>query len=511
MPDTNLLESKEAATKEKLASYKATLTEDDKKRLIEETTALKAFQTAADTAEDLKSIPLLSIDDIDKESAVIDYQVIEGGAVTYLLHETFTNNIVYGKMLFDFSGISFADLSYVSLIAKLLTKVDTDNYSYSALSDEINIHTGGISAKASVYGVNNNPSECQTRLEVKFKCFSNKLAETVEIVEEIVNGTLYTDARRIHDIVSENRSRLAMSLMSSGHSAAMTRSMSYHNLIGKYRDLLDGIDFYRFLEAVGGQEDVEGFLGRLQEISEKIFVRNNMIVLINTEEKLMQEAKEIIENSVMSMPLRENEEDMEEALTFDSLNEGFKSSSKVQYNALTGDFVSEGYNYSGHTSVLQTIMSLDYMWTEVRIKGGAYGGFGGFRRSGVFYLGSYRDPNLMKTYEIYDQLPDYVRNLEMDDREMTKYIIGTISQLDTPMTPNMKGEKALNMFMSQMTAEDLQQERNEVLGTQVVHLKALGDVIEKVIGQNHICVIGNETIVENEKEILGEVKSLFKQ
>ena len=507
-PDAKLLETNEAEVTEILKKYKDSLSEDEKKELIEQTKALKAFQAEPNSPEELATIPLLSIDDIEKDAHVLSFEEEKDNDITYIKHKTFTNGIIYGKLLFDFSQVAFEDVPYVSTLAKLLTKVSTDNYSYGALSDEINIHTGGIRASTNVYAKDGTPDECQTRLELKFKCFADRLPEALELVEEVVTGTLFDDEKRLNDLISENRSRLAMTLMSSGHSAAMTRSLSRHYLPGKYRDMLEGIDYYRFLEGLSGDNAMTELREKLKEVSAKVLVTDNLTVLINTEEEMMDSAREALGTMIESLP-KGTSQDVEEALNFTAFNEGFKSSSKVQYNALTGNFITDGYEYTGYMKVLQTIMSLDYMWKEVRVKGGAYGGFSGFRRSGVFFLGSYRDPNLKKTYDIYKKLPDYIRAIDLDDRERTKYIIGTVSNMDTPMTPSMKGEKVLNMFMSDITAEKIQLERDQVLAASTSELTQMADMIEKVIEQNYITVIGNESVVEEEKDILDEVKPLF--
>ncbi len=508
VPDCQLLEAKEEEIKVKLAEYKASLSEEDKEALIATTKDLKLFQETPDSPEDVATIPMLSKEDISSKAKRVMYDVVEEDGVKYLSHLTFTNHIVYSKLLFDFSHVAFEELSKLSLMAKLLTKIDTERYSYSSLSDEINIHTGGISVRTNIYGVNNKPDECQARVEVKFKSFGNKVTEAVNLIEEIVSGSKFGDVKRIYDLISEMRSRQSMSLIGSGHQAAMNRAMSYHNLPAKYRDVMEGISFYRFIEGIDSQEKVAMLVDDLKDLAKRVFTRSELIVMINSDESMVETTKKTIKNFTMKLD-GAVVEDSEESITFEVKNEGFKSSSKVQFNALTGDYVAEGYTYNGAMRVLQTIMSLDYMWTEVRVKGGAYGGFGGFRRSGVFYLGSYRDPNLIKTYEIYKQLPDYIRNIKLDDREMTKYIIGTISQLDTPMTPSMKGEKALNMYMSKITNNDYQNERDEILECTSKDLNALAVLVEKLIAQDNICVIGNEGVVEKEKAILGEVKPLF--
>ncbi len=508
VPDPNMLADKEAVLKEKLDAKLQAMTKEDQQALVDETEALKVFQAEPNTKEELETIPLLELSDIDEEGVKVEYATEEFESSTFVLHETFTNNIVYGKLLFDFSHLKFEDIPKVSLLAKLFIKVSTEQFDYASLTDEINLLTGGISTNATSYAVSNNPNVSQPKLEVKFKCFSDKVDETIKLIKEIVTNSVFDDTKRLMDIVNENKSRLSMNLMSAGHSASMNRALSYHFLNGKYKDLLDGIGFFRYLESIKTEEDVQKVIADMSLLKDQIINQNDVVVLLNTEGQFLDMSKDKFEAFIASLPAIDKE-DIEEELLFESLNEGFKSSSKVQYCAQTGDFVKEGYTYTGYMKVLQTIMSLDYMWTEVRIKGGAYGGFGGFRRSGVFYLGSYRDPNLIKTYEIYKGLVTFINEIDLDDREIVKYIIGTISQLDTPMTPSMKGERALNMFMSEITEEDFAKERAEILSVKVQDLKDIAPLIEKVLGQNHICVIGNESIIDSEKEILENIEPLF--
>lgn len=509
VPDQNLTTEKTAILDARLKAYTDQLSEEEKLTLIEETKALKIYQAEPNSKEALETIPLLSLSDIDREAVTVPYDVKDVEGANYVLHNTFTNNIVYMRLSFDFSKVSFAEVPYMSLLVKLLTRMDTDHYTYSELSDEINIKTGGIKTGINVYGELNNTKECRPRFETKFKCFSENTQATVDLVKEVLRGTSFDDHVRIKELVAESKSRLTMSLMSAGHSVSITRSQSYHSIAGKYKDKLEGIDYYKFLENLLEADDFGQVADKLKLLLESLIVNSNITVMVNTEEQCINSAKEAISDFIHDLPKGSSKE-VEEDVVFDSLNEGFKTSSKVQYCAVTGDFTNEGYVYSGHMKVLQTIMSLDYMWKEVRIKGGAYGGFAGFRKTGVFYLGSYRDPNLIKTYEIYDALPEYIRNIDFDDRELSKYIIGTISNLDTPLTPQMKGDKAMGLYMSGTGHDEEQQERDEVLRTSNADLTKIAALVEGVINQNHLCVIGNEDKIEAEKSILREVKALFK-
>jgi len=508
IPDPQMLAVKEKQLKAKLHEYGSTFTKEDKQALIEGTKALKKHQAEPNSREDLEKIPLLDLTDIKKEATPIQYDVVKTEGHEWILHKTFTNNIVYMRLLFDFSPLTFEELPYVSLLTRLLMRMDTQHHTYSELSDEINIHTGGINADTSVYGTNNEPDTCQTKFEVKFKCLGEKMEETLDLVKEILTESVFTDLNRLKDLIFENKSRLSTTLTSGGHTVSINRCSSYFNISARYKEALDGITYYEFLEKVVSENQYEAVAIKLKEVLDKITHRENLHILVNTEERLMTLAKNKLLELITVFPQKAITYEEISPITFEALNEGFKTASKVQYCALAGDYVKEGYLYNGHMKVLQTIMSLDYMWKEVRVKGGAYGGFAGFRRNGLFFLGSYRDPNLNKTYEIYKALPDYIKNLKLDDRELLKYIIGTMSNVDVPMTPQMKGERALGLYLSNVSKEDEQKERDEILSTTQNDLTSLGQLIEDVIGQDYFCVIGNESTIEDEKDMFVTIKTL---
>ena len=190
-------------------------------------------------------------------------------------------------------------------------------------------------------------------------------------------------------------------------------------------------------------------------------------------------------------------------------NEGIKSASQVQYVAAAGNFLKAGLQYNGALTVLSTIFSYDYLWLNVRVKGGAYGCMCSFSRSGNAYFTSYRDPNLMETYEVYKKAPEYVAAFDCEDRDMTKYIIGAISKMDAPLTPSAEGNFSLVGGLMGITDEDLQKERDQVLGCKTEDIRALAPYVQAVIDADTICVIGNEGKVEKVKENFEEVWTLI--
>jgi Zn-dependent M16 (insulinase) family peptidase len=190
-------------------------------------------------------------------------------------------------------------------------------------------------------------------------------------------------------------------------------------------------------------------------------------------------------------------------------NEGFKTSSKVQYVARTGNFIDVGFDYTGAFQILRVIMGYEYLWQNVRVKGGAYGCMNNFSRLGEGYFVSYRDPNLEKTNAIYEGVPEYLRNFTVSERDMTKYIIGTMSGIDRPMTPAAKGDRSMNLYMNRVTPDMILEERNQILDATQEDIRNLADIVEAVLNCNQFCVIGSEEKIEEQKDMFLEVKHLF--
>ena len=189
---------------------------------------------------------------------------------------------------------------------------------------------------------------------------------------------------------------------------------------------------------------------------------------------------------------------------------GLTSSSQVQYVARCGNYRKGGFDYTGALRVLKVIFSYDYLWTNVRVKGGAYGCMSNFSYSGDSYLLSYRDPNLEKTNVIYEGAPEFVRNFNVSDRDMTKFIIGTIGDMDTPLTPATKGARSFGAYMSHMTIEDYQKERDEVIGADAASIRKLADLLQCVVDQNYFCVVGNAGQIQNADGMFDRIEPLTK-
>lgn len=509
-PVKGLAVRREKELEEKLAFFKASLSKKQLEELVNQTRHLKEYQESGEDPEALKCIPMLKRSDIGMDIAKIYNTKKYAGDTLILHHNIYTNGIGYLNILFDTRHIPSHLVPYMGILKSVLGFVDTENYSYGELFNEINIHSGGITCGLQVFTQAGERDATINMFGVKCKALYPELPFVFQMIKEIIDTSKLDDGKRLYEIIAKLKSRLQMSLSSAGHSAAVLRAGSYFSSASYFQDQIGGISFYDFIDEIEShfEERKRDVIAQLQILMRYIFRPENMTVSYTADEEGYQYLEEEVSGLKKILCTAPIEQGQLEYL-LQKKNEGFKTSGQVQYVAAAGNFLEAGYAYTGELRILKVILSYEYLWTNIRVKGGAYGCMSGFRRTGDGFFASYRDPNLKKTLEIFAGTPDYIRSFTADEREMTKYIIGTISDLDVPLNPSAKGEMSLNAYFSQVTEEDVRKERREILEASVEDIRKTGDIVEAIIDQKRICVIGNEDVIEENKDVFMEVRHLL--
>lgn len=511
-PEKGLNAKKEEQLAKKLAAYKESLSKEEIQQLIADTKHLKQYQEEPSPREDLEKIPMLCREDMKREAAPLINQEREVDGVTVIHHSMFSNGIAYLRFLFDIRDFAVEDIPYVGLLKYVLGYVDTEHYGYAELSNEINIHTGGIGCSFGVYPHMSGEEQMKVMFEVKTKVLMEELPEAGKLITEMIKTSVLSDEKRLLEILGQLKSRLQASLSSVAHSVASMRAMSYFSRAAYYQDAVGGILFEQKVADLAEhfEEKKADLIAKLEELTRKIFTPERMSVSVVCEEKdFVAVGREIGQLKQALYPSEGSTVRNLPPLVLEQKNEGFTDASKVQYVARTGNFKRHGFEYNGALRILKVIMGYDYLWINIRVKGGAYGCMNSYMRNGDTYFVSYRDPNLEKTNEIYDGIPEYLENFTADERDMTKYIIGTISDLDTPLNPNAKGARSMTALLQGITQEDLQRERDEVIGATEKDIRALKDMIASVLEEHNLCVIGNEEKLNEQKELFTELKNIF--
>lgn len=501
----------EAELEEKLQEYKASLTAEEIETFVQKTHALEDYQSEPESEENLEKIPVLKREDISREIEPIINEKLTLAGVPVIFHEIETNGIGYVDVLFDMSLVEEQDLPYVGILQSVLGIIDTERYDYGILFNEINVNTGGIGTSLELYNDVTNIREkaFKATFEIKGKALYGKLPVAFDMMREILMESKLDDGKRIREILAMLKSRLLMKFQSSGHVTAVLRAQSYASPAAKLKDMTNGIAFYETVSYIEEhfEEEKEKLSEKLIDLSKKLFCGDNMMLSYTAAREGLEGLEEMVEKLKNSLHTRTAEEDKRCVIHCEKKNEGFKTASKVQYVAKAGNFIDQGVAYTGALQILKVIMSYDYLWQNIRVKGGAYGCMSNFNRIGEGYFVSYRDPNLKRTLDVYDGVVDYLKNFTVSERDMTKYIIGTMSGIDQPMTPASKGERSMNLYMNKVSAEMIREERNQILDAEQDDIRALYKVAEAVLQADQMCVIGGEDKIEEEKELFKTLTS----
>lgn len=497
---------------ERLKEYKESLSEEEVKELVKATKELEAYQEEESSQEQLEKIPVLSRADISREIAPVFNDEIDADGVKVIHHNVETNGIGYVSLMFDLSGIEEELLPYTGILQSVLGIIDTTNYEYGELFNEINVNTGGIGTSLELYTDVTRVKEKEFRatFEIRGKALYPKMNVLFSMMREILMESRLEDEKRLKEILAMLKSRLQMSFLSSGHTTAVLRALSYTSPVAKFKDDTDGIGLYEKVKEI--EEDFDGckeeLIRNLKEIARRIFRVDNMMMSYTSSREGLEPALDALAAVKGRLNAGGEADHTACVIHCTKRNEGFKTSSKVQYVARCGNFIDGGQEYTGALQILKVILSYDYLWQNIRVKGGAYGCMSNFNRAGEGYLVSYRDPNLEKTVEVYEGVVDYLKNFTVDDRDMNKFIIGTMSNLDRPMNPAAKGSRSMNLYMNHITEEMLRQERAQILDAGQEDIRRLADIVQAVLDAGLICVIGSEEKIEQQKQLFGEVRIL---
>ena len=508
-PEKGLTAKMEKRTEEKLKKYKDSLSASEIEAIIKDTAALKKYQEEPSTEEELMSIPLLKISDLEKKAEDIKNEVVAEDGTEILFHDYYTNGISYLSFVFNIKGLPEELYPCFGVFKSLLGLVNTEKYSYMELNNEINYRSGGLDYAISTVKSRENNEDFLPFLEIKGRYLKDKTDFAFEILPEILFTGKMEDKKRVREIVSMIKSRMADKCISAGHSTAVMRSFSRYSAAEKFLDAVSGITFYDYIKDLEENFDdaFPDLIKNLNRVKDLILRRDRLSFDLTGDRETLNFVKSKVRGfkDALSPELSSFELPPFNPVKY---KEGIKTASQVQYVAKTADTKEAGLTYTGALRVLKVIMAYDYLWINVRVKGGAYRCMSQFARTGEAALVSYRDPNTVNTLDIFDKAADYIRNFSASERDMTKYVIGAVSSLDTPLTPKNKGLRSRSAYYSHLTLEDLQKERDEVLTCDADAIRSLAPFAECIKNSENICILGSEEKIEEIKDIFTGIRTL---
>ena len=499
-PKVGLEKEIEDAVTEKLANYKKNLSDAEIQALIEVTKAFNAFQSKQDDEAAVSCIPLLEREDLRREAKYPTFETQTVKGTEYIITPLFTNKIAYINWHMKLEGIEDKYVPYLGMIVGMLGKLDTANFSYEDLSSYMDEHIGSMSFHIQALNHTKKENEYLPIFSVQSKALLGEVEAQTNLMKEVLVHTRFENKERLLEIIREMKALMESSISSEGHRVAYARLLSHLSNAEHFEEKARGLTFYHFVcdieknwEAV--QDET---VAMLKEAYAFLANRNRLVVGLTVDKEAVDQVIGQIDQVVGQL----------EAQEVPVLNKDFKITeekealiypSNVNYVAAGYNFKALGYAYHGGLQMLKTILSMNYLWTEVRVQNGAYGCFCDFRKSGNMFFVSYRDPNLDQTLAIYKEVAQFVENLELPERENLQYLIGTISQMDFPFTPASEGKTAQVYHLMEVKEEELQKTRDELFETDQAVLRSFAPMIKACLDQSAYCVFGNMQNIEGAK------------
>ena len=504
LPSKTLGEEKRAAEEARLSEIKSKMSEEDISRVIDEFAALRKRQEQPDTPEQLNALPKLSVSDIPAEGQITEQIKKEIDGITVLHHPLKTDGITYLILNFKADDIPEEELSEAAFFASLIGQTATENFSAIELQSELQACLGRFSCSADAYAPLGSLTEAAPNIKVKIALLDGMKKDAVRLVDEILNRSDFKDANFIYNILRQSRIGLEQTIAMSGDSFAGMRAAAQCTARGAVGEKLHGISMLRWLQKADAEFEAgkETFSSRLSALKNKIFSKARLTVGVTgpIDEKFISEIIGVLNDSPAGKPVKYG--------VLPSVSEGFIIPAEIGFAAKSGNLSALGERCSGAARVAAQLLTYDYLWNEVRVKGGAYGTHMSAGLTGQMLLTSYRDPSPSRSLETFGKTAGVLREFCAQKGDLEKFIIGTVSAIEPVLTPQTEGSLAFDNFFNGRTAEDIRRERKEILGATYSDIEGFSRVLDKILDGAKVCVVGGKAAVDACGDKLEKIESI---
>ena len=511
VPEQGLTEKKDKALREALAARRAAMTEAEREAIVKATHDLKAWQETPDSEEDIRRIPLLSRADIKKEAEPFINEERQERDARILYHDVQTNGVSYLTFLFDMEHVPAELYPIAGLLKTVLGMVDTAHYGYAALANEISIRTGGFSGAVSTYPREGEAGKYVRTFEINVRVFRDHIKDGFDLTKEILLSSDFSDAKRIREILDEIRGRMQDDMQYSGTQTAILRALSHVSETAAIGDTVNGLTAYRMVEALEGDGAVRArakLSKALDRLAKVLFRKENLLIDFTAPAEDYAAFAACAADFADSL-FTDRVEEGHFTPQMTKEKEGFKTAGQVQFICRAGNFRKAGLPFNGRLRILKTLLSREYFWDNIRVKGGAYGCYAGFGRSGDSYFATYRDPHLKNSIEVFEKAADFIRSWQGDERAVTQVMLGSVSELDVPKTPSGKGSYGLAAYLTGLSFEQIQKDRDELLGADAENIRALAVYIDAGLKEDALCVLGSAEKIDAGRALFDTVDELI--
>ena len=439
VPDTELEERQRQAELDRLAEVESKLSGQDKKKIVEDALRLKADQEAK---QDLEELPTLELTDIPMKFEDVPSRDVNVRRATVEFYPQPTNGITYLDLRTDFSALSTEQMDLLPLFSRALTQSGAAGQDYVQIAARIAAHTGGVGAAAQVQSLAANDDYLQSFV-VSGRALDRNAQPFIELLTDLV-ARLEVEPRRLKEVIAEISTRLETSIAGLGFQFALLRAHSKLSSEGAINDRLQGIGMLHTMRGLArlAEKDLGPVIARLDEIRKVLFRSGALRIVVTCEEAMIQPLEELLTGLVGALPPDGAHVAPAKVAPLETAPEARTAPVPVAFNVRIFKTVRFVHPDAPALLVLANYLRDTFLHRELREKGGAYGGYAQAGvASGTFYFGSYRDPNITRTYDVFDQAVRWVTDHEIDPENLKEAILGACGDVDPLESPDIKGRR----------------------------------------------------------------------
>ena len=499
-PDASLKDEMDTAERQRLDNVRESASPKELENIFKTANRLKKIQEAPDSPEALATIPNLKLSDLEKKNRTIPLAVLDEKGATVLYHDISTNGIVYVETGLNLRSLPRKYIQYIPLFSRTLLEMGTKKEDYVEISRRIDRKTGGIHPSLLISGTKDT-KEAEARLFLCGKAMLPQVGDLFDIIRDLLMDVRLDNRERLKQMVLEEKSRQEQQLIPGGHQTVNLRLKAHFSEAGWLAEQLNGVSYLFFLRELVGRidNDWSSVHSILEEMRHILVRHENLLFNVTVDKTGWKKVRPHLAGFAGKIPAGGTEAGISEDLLADMKlpeYEGFVVPSQINYVGKGANIYSSGYTYHGSIRVITRYLRTSWLWDRIRVRGGAYGAFCNFDKfSGVLTFLSYRDPNLLKTLEAFDETAGFLRDCDLGDDELAKGIIGAIGDMDAYMFPDARGYTSMVHYLTGNTEEDIQRVRDEILSTTAQDFRKFAGVIDEVVKNGLVKVLGSENAI----------------
>ena len=469
------------------------MNEADKEELEELNRRLLEWQQTEDSEEALATIPQLDLADIDPMPELIATEIKDAAGSEVIFHPVASNGIVYINAYFPLTQLGIKDLPAAALITEFYKDLPTENYSVTALQNEIRMYVGSMSFGLDILAKDDDRETCTPCIRARAAVLEEKLSHAEDLIIEILTRTKFSDKAMMRELITQIDEDSKRTAMGSGHRLALYEARSRWSARDAAAEAVNGYSFLQYMHRMNGapDADLDAFTAFAEEVIGKSINRQNAIISETSEQyaDLSRFVSMLPEGEKMPAGAH-YESDIPERL-------GIEAPVSVSFAVKAYDMASDGHSMDGSMTVAANIISLSHLWNSIRVQGGAYGASMSAGRTGNTHCLTYRDPSPERSLGIFDTVADFLTGLSEDEgTSLDGFIISTIASTEPLLAPAAKGRSADDFWLSGFTDEDRIRIRREILETKAGDLAGLRGILEDMASKGAVCVVGPRAALE---------------